>query len=193
MAAITSDLATNLVTAAVALSALGIVSLAALRGWRDWIQLKREELAICHSVGQDPAVPNAGSRIEIADLKERLRKLEAIAAGDLGRELEPMPDPLKTDATLVRGCSASVWVYPLPQDGDRLHFLADSNAAITKGIVALVLAAVQDKPATEVAAMDIAAALAPFDLTRQLSSNRTQGVPNMIALVQDTARRIAGA
>ena len=110
---------------------------------------------------------------------------------DLGRELEPMPDPLKTDATLVRGCSASVWVYPLPQDGDRLHFLADSNAAITKGIVALVLAAVQDRPAAEVAAMDIAGRLAPFDLTRQLSSNRTQGVPNMIALVQDTARRLA--
>ena len=110
---------------------------------------------------------------------------------ELGRELEPMPDALKTDATLVRGCSASVWVYPLPQDGDRLHFLADSNAAITKGIVALVLAAVQDRPAAEVAAMDVAAALAPFDLTRQLSSNRTQGVPNMIALVQDTARRIA--
>ncbi|MBD3734453.1 MAG: SufE family protein [Sphingopyxis sp.] len=110
---------------------------------------------------------------------------------ELGRELEPMPDALKTDATLVRGCSASVWVYPVPQDDGRLHFLADSNAAITKGIVALVLAAVQDRPAAEVAAMDIAAALAPFDLTRQLSSNRTQGVPNMIALVQDTARRIA--
>ena len=110
---------------------------------------------------------------------------------ELGRTLEPMPDALKTDATRVRGCSASVWVYPVPQaDGDRLHFLADSNAAITKGIVALVLAAVQDRPAAEVAAMDVAAALAPFDLTRQLSSNRTQGVPNMIALVQDTARRI---
>ncbi|WP_432768045.1 MAG: SufE family protein [Sphingopyxis sp.] len=110
---------------------------------------------------------------------------------ELGRELEPMPDALKTDATLVRGCSASVWVYPVPQDDGRLHFLADSNAAITKGIVALVLAAVQDKPAAEVAAMDVAAALAPFELTRQLSSNRTQGVPNMIALVQETARRIA--
>ena len=110
---------------------------------------------------------------------------------ELGRELEPMPDALKTDATLVRGCSASVWVYPVPQDDGRLHFLADSNAAITKGIVALVLAAVQDRPANEVAAMDVAGALAPFDLTRQLSSNRTQGVPNMIALVQDTARRIA--
>lgn len=110
---------------------------------------------------------------------------------ELGRALEPMPDALKTDATLVRGCSASVWVYPVPQEDGRLHFLADSNAAITKGIVALVLAAVQDRPAADVAAMDVAAALAPFDLTRQLSSNRTQGVPNMIALVQDTARRLA--
>ncbi|AMG75922.1 hypothetical protein [Sphingopyxis granuli] len=81
MATIASDLAANLVTAAVALTALGIVSLAALRGWRDWIELKREELAAGRSAAHDPAVPHAGSRIEIADLKERLRKLEAIAAG----------------------------------------------------------------------------------------------------------------
>jgi cysteine desulfuration protein SufE len=112
---------------------------------------------------------------------------------DLGRKLEPMPDALKTDATKVRGCSASVWVYPtVTAEGD-LHFLADSNAAITKGVVALVLAAVQDRPAADVAATDIAAALAPFDLTRELSSNRTQGVPNMIALVRDTAARLAAA
>lgn len=111
---------------------------------------------------------------------------------ELGRELEPMPDALKTDATLVRGCSASVWVYPTRLEDGHLHFLADSNAAITKGIVALVLAAVQDRPAAEVAATDIAAALAPFDLKNQLSSNRTQGVPNMIALVRETAGRLAG-
>ena len=110
---------------------------------------------------------------------------------DLGRDLEPMPGALKTDATLVRGCSASVWGYPVPQGGGTLHFLADSNAAITKGIVALVLSAVQDRPAAEVADMDIEAALAPFDLSRQLSSSRTQGVPNMIQLVQDTAQRMA--
>ena len=109
---------------------------------------------------------------------------------ELGRELEPMPDALKTDATLVRGCSAAVWIYPT-QDGDRLHFLADSNAAITKGIVALVLSAVQDLPAAEVAAMDVTAALAPFDLKNQLSSNRTQGVPNMIALIRETAASYA--
>ena len=110
---------------------------------------------------------------------------------DLGRALPPMPDALKTDATLVRGCSASVWVYPVTGPGDRLDFLADSNAAITKGIIALVLSAVEGKPAAEVAEMDIAGALAPFDLKNQLSSNRTQGVPNMIALIKDHAGRIA--
>lgn len=111
---------------------------------------------------------------------------------ELGRNLEPMPDALKTDATLVRGCSASVWVYPMDSDDSgKLHFLADSNAAITKGIVALVISAVQDRPASEVAAMDITAALDPFDLKNQLSSNRTQGVPNMIALVKEHAARIA--
>jgi cysteine desulfuration protein SufE len=111
---------------------------------------------------------------------------------DLGRQLEPMPDALKTDATKVRGCSASVWVYPTVSDG-RLHFLADSNAAITKGIVALVLSAVQDKPSAEVAALDVAKALAPFELAKHLSANRTQGVPNMIALVRQTAERYAAA
>ena len=111
---------------------------------------------------------------------------------DLGRQLEPMPDVLKTDATKVRGCSASVWVYPMNENG-RLHFLADSNAAITKGIVALVLSAVQDKPAAEVAKMDVAEALAPFELRKHLSANRTQGVPNMIALVRETAARLAAA
>ena len=115
---------------------------------------------------------------------------------ELGRMLEPMPDALKTEATKVRGCSASVWVYPMQTgaeygNGDHLHFLADSNAAITKGIVALVLAGVQDRPASDVAAMDVAAALAPFDLSRQLSANRTQGIPNRIALVRQTAERLA--
>lgn len=110
---------------------------------------------------------------------------------DLGRDLEPMPDALKTDSTLVRGCSASVWLYPVQRPDGRLHFLADSNAAITKGIVALVLTAVQDRSPAEILATDVESALAPFDLKSQLSSNRTQGIPNMIALVRETAARLA--
>ncbi|HPV67109.1 MAG TPA: SufE family protein [Sphingorhabdus lacus] len=110
---------------------------------------------------------------------------------DLGKELPAMPDALKTDATLVRGCSASVWVYPVT-DADKLTFLADSNAAITKGIIALVLKTVEGKSASEIGKTDIEGALAPFDLKNQLSSNRTQGIPNMIALIRETAARYAG-
>ncbi len=135
-----------------------------------------------------PSISDLADEYGFLDSEDRYRLLI-----ELGRKLEPMPEALKTDATKVRGCSASVWVYPTRSADGRLHFLADSNAAITKGVVALILAAVQDKPAAEVAEADIAGLLGPFDLTRELSSNRTQGVPNMISLVRDTARRLAAA
>ena len=134
-----------------------------------------------------PALNDILEEYQLVEAEDRYRLLI-----DLGRQLEPMPEALKTEATKVRGCSASVWVYPTAGDG-RLHFLADSNAAITKGVVALVLSAVQDKPAAEVAAIDIGAVLAPFELSKHLSANRTQGVPNMIALVRQTAERFAAA
>ena len=109
---------------------------------------------------------------------------------ELGRELPTMPEALKTDATLVRGCSASVWVYPVTKDG-QLSFLADSNAAITKGIIALVLKTVDDKSAADILTTEVEDALIPFDLKNQLSSNRTQGIPNMISLIRETAARYA--
>jgi cysteine desulfuration protein SufE len=133
-----------------------------------------------------PALADVQADYELLEADDRYRLLI-----DLGRALEPMPDALKTDATLVRGCSASVWLYPVPQPDGRLHFLADSNAAITKGIVALVLLAVQDRSPQAILATDVESALAPFDLRNQLSSNRTQGIPNMIALVRETAARLA--
>jgi len=135
-----------------------------------------------------PPLSEIQDEYELLDREDRYRLLI-----DLGRKLEPMPDALKTDATKVRGCSADVWVYPAASDEGRLHFLADSNAAITKGIAALVLSAVQDRPAAEVAKLDVAEALAPFELSKHLSANRAQGVPNMIALVKQTAERYAAA
>jgi cysteine desulfuration protein SufE len=133
-----------------------------------------------------PSLADVHADYELLEADDRYRLLI-----DLGRGLEPMPEALKTNATLVRGCSASVWLYPVPLPDGRLHFLADSNAAITKGIVALVLLAVQDRRPEEILATDIAGALTPFDLANQLSSNRTQGIPNMIALVRETAGRLA--
>ena len=128
----------------------------------------------------------------LTDIQEEYEFLEADDRYrlliDLGRKLAPMPNALKTDATLVRGCSASVWVYPVTEN-EQLLFLADSNAAITKGIIALVLKTVDDKNAEEILNTDIEASLAPFELEKQLSSNRTQGIPNMIALIRQTATR----
>jgi len=132
------------------------------------------------------SIADVRDEYEFLDPDDRYRQLI-----DLGRALEPMPEALKTDATLVRGCSASVWVYPTRRPDGTLHFLADSNAAITKGIIALVLLTVQDRDPAAIAATDIEGELAPFDLRNQLSSNRTQGIPNMIALIRETAQRYA--
>jgi len=69
--------------AAAGLAGLGMICVAALAGWRGWLALKAQELAT-HGIqgrGEDPALPNTSARIEIADLKERIRKLEAIASG----------------------------------------------------------------------------------------------------------------
>jgi cysteine desulfuration protein SufE len=133
----------------------------------------------------------------MTELKDILEEYEFLESDDryrmlieMGRELPLMPEPLKTDATLVRGCSANVWVYPVADSG-QLTFLADSNAAITKGIIALVLKTVVGKSAPDILTTSIEDALAPFDLKNQLSSNRTQGIPNMISLIRETAARYA--
>ena len=60
------------------LAGIAMLSATALHGWRGWLDLKRFEVQQAH---HDNAAPSAGSRIEMADLKERIRKLEAIAAG----------------------------------------------------------------------------------------------------------------
>ena len=70
----------NLISAAILLVGLGIVSTAALRGWNGWLQLKIRELEQRRPELEGGA-PSGMARIEVADLKERIRKLEAIAAG----------------------------------------------------------------------------------------------------------------
>ncbi len=70
--------ATYVTLALASLAGLAMIAAAALKGWRGWLDLKRAEL----DHGRDLAMPpSAGARIDIADIKERIRKLEAIAAG----------------------------------------------------------------------------------------------------------------
>jgi hypothetical protein len=70
----------TLLLAATALVAVAIVTIASLRGWQGWLQLKTRELDL-HRPEIEGGVSTGMARIEIADLKERIRKLEAIAAG----------------------------------------------------------------------------------------------------------------
>jgi hypothetical protein len=66
------------------LAGLAMVTTAGLSGWRGWLELKRQELdrrSAAEGTTESTPLPSAASRIEIADLKERIRKLEAIAAG----------------------------------------------------------------------------------------------------------------
>ncbi len=79
-----TDLSLSLMSSAVAMLALTIVSLAALKGWSMQIGLRRHEIdhrGAFAIAPDDGIVPSTGSRIEMADLRERVRKLEAIAAG----------------------------------------------------------------------------------------------------------------
>jgi cysteine desulfuration protein SufE len=131
------------------------------------------------------------------DISDELTFLEGddqkIALREIGEQLEPMPEALKTSATLIPGCASKVWAYPKPQSDGTLHFFADAEAAFPKGVVAVVLSLVQDKLPRDILAIDIERKLAPLGLERFLSKQRTNGIPGMIALIRETAQRYAAA
>jgi hypothetical protein len=73
-----TDIANSLIWAVGALAVTALVCLTALRAWRGWLELRRDELAAAR---REPQAAEPGTRIEMADVRERLRKLEAIARG----------------------------------------------------------------------------------------------------------------
>jgi hypothetical protein len=74
------EIATALIWAGGALAAISILCFSSLRAWRGWLEFRREEIVARGEDGEQ-AVPEMGARIEMADVRERLRKLEAIARG----------------------------------------------------------------------------------------------------------------
>ncbi len=106
---------------------------------------------------------------------------------DLGKELPEMPPALHTEDRLVRGCQSQVWIDTRVQDG-RLQLVVDSDAFIVKGLLAVVLAAYNNKPPAEVLAFDIDAYFEQLDLLRHLSPTRGNGLRAMVQRIQDIAR-----
>ncbi len=109
----------------------------------------------------------------------------------LGAALPAMDQALKTDANKVRGCASQVWLHPT-RAGDVLHFAADSDAAIVKGLVALVLMLADGQAAAAIDGAAILARLNGLGLSKHLSSNRTQGLASMIARIDALAKDAAG-
>ncbi|WP_022962552.1 SufE family protein [Halopseudomonas pelagia] len=105
---------------------------------------------------------------------------------DLGRELPPMDDSQRTEANIVRGCQSQVWLASEERDG-RLYFVADSDAFIVKGLLAVVLAAYNGKTPTAILEFDIEDYFGQLNLIKHLSVTRGNGLRAMVKRIQATA------
>lgn len=113
-----------------------------------------------------------------SDWEERYRYLI-----DLGRTLPEMDPALRTDETLVRGCTSLVWMVLEIKDG-RLCIQADSDAHIVRGLIALLLSAYQGRTLDEARQVDIEAQFRAIGLEQNLSPNRRNGFFAMVERIQ---------
>lgn len=105
---------------------------------------------------------------------------------DLGKDLEPLPDADRIEANKVPGCAAQVWLAS-DREGDRLTFRADSDSAISKGNVALLLKLYSGRPADQILAFDAKAALDRLGLPQALTPQRANGLNNMVGRIRQAA------
>ena len=103
---------------------------------------------------------------------------------DLGSRLPPMPDALKIEETKVRGCMSQVWMVLGWNEARRLSLLADSDAQIVKGLIAVLCAIFQGKTADEVSATDIDQIFGKLGLDQHLSPNRRNGFYAMVERIR---------
>lgn len=106
---------------------------------------------------------------------------------ELGKNLEPFPEELKTEDRLIKGCQSRVWLDAEMQDG-RIVFRADSDAIITKGIISLLVSVYSGRTAAEIAADDFSF-IDSLGLKENLSPTRANGLVSMIETIRNTAAR----
>jgi cysteine desulfuration protein SufE len=105
---------------------------------------------------------------------------------DLGRELPPLPEADRTEANKVPGCAAQVWLA-VRRDGDRLDFAADSDSALSKGNIALLLRLYSGRTPAEILAFDARAALDRLGLPSALTRQRANGLNAMVGRIREAA------
>ena len=107
---------------------------------------------------------------------------------DLGKSLGDLPEHCRREETLVRGCQSQVWLLAhFDADRNELHLEIDSDALIVRGLIAIVLAAVNDKSPDEILAYDIESLFSELDLFSHLSVTRGNGLRAMVSKSRATA------
>ena len=105
---------------------------------------------------------------------------------DLGKGLAPLPEDARIEANKVPGCAAQVWLSTRRADG-RLFFDADSDSALSKGNIALLLKLYSGRTPAEVLAFDARAALDRLGLPSALTRQRANGLNSMVGRIRDAA------
>jgi cysteine desulfuration protein SufE len=94
---------------------------------------------------------------------------------DMGNQLEPMDDTYKTPDNLIEGCQSRAWLYASTDDAGRIHYLADSDALIVKGIISLLLKVLSNHTPDEILAADLYF-IDRIGLSENLSPTRSNGL-----------------
>ena len=106
---------------------------------------------------------------------------------ELGRKLPPFPDDQKTDANLVRGCQSQVWVTAQALPDGTIQINADSNSAITKGIVAILQTVYSGEKPRDILGFDMDGLMQKLELDAHLSPARRNGLAGMITRIKTLA------
>jgi len=107
---------------------------------------------------------------------------------DLGKELEPLDESFRTDVYKISGCQSQVWLQPC-SDGDNVWFKADSDAQITKGLIAILLRVINHHRAADVVTANLTF-LEELELKEHLSPTRKNGLDAMIRQIRLHAAHI---
>lgn len=112
---------------------------------------------------------------------------------DLGRKLPGLEEQFKTEDNRVKGCVSNVWLITRVGEGSPpvLEFVADSDAHIVRGLVAILLAAYSGKTPEEILAVDIRNIFRQLDLEKHLSPSRSNGFFSMVERIQTLAKAAA--
>ncbi len=108
---------------------------------------------------------------------------------DIGKKLPALDSKYQTDDFLVKGCQSKVWLHAYEKDG-RIFFEADSNSAITKGIVALLVRVLSGQKANEIISSPLGF-IDKINLRAHLSSQRSNGLSSMIVKMKAYATAFA--